>query len=455
MKLKLKLMVWLLTLFSTIPIYGQGSSGDGYNPENPPEPTTPEELVKYKIVANANIDEAGMVTGSGRFVKGTRVTLRATANSGYKFLYWTMNNSASAYKTDASFVYQQTSADVTFTAVFEKLKHVDVRMADSKAGQAYGSGYYSLGARATISTTANENYTFSHWTKGNSGDTYSTEQTFSYEVGEEDAVFTAVYTYTPPPYTPENPEEPGDMTHKQKYNVIVSTNPENAGMVSGGGRYLCNRNVTISTSPNEGYRFLYWIKDGSNEPYKTTSSFTYTTSTQDVNFTAVYEEIPPIPVPESHKLYVKPEIAGSCTFNIANGTSIQEGEPYSVTVTPGTEHEFIGWYHNGVCVATTLTYGSYMGTEDVTLIAKCRYVPENPDEPNNPGGFIPEVDDPSIKGDVNGDGKITMADATATMDYYIHWNVNSDYDKRFDVNNDGKITMADAVAILNIYLTSY
>lgn len=452
MKLKLKLMVWLLTLFSTIPIYGQGSSGDGYNPENPPEPTTPEELVKYKIVANANINEAGTVTGSGRFVKGTRVTLRATANSGYKFLYWTMNNSASAYKTDASFVYQQTSADVTFTAVFEKLKHVDVRMADSKAGQAYGSGYYSLGARATISTTANENYTFSHWKKGNSEETYSTEQTFSYEVGEEDAVFTAVYTYTPPPYTPENPEEPGDMTQKQKYNVIVSTNPENAGMVSGGGRYLCNRNVTISTSPNEGYRFLYWIKDGSNEPYKTTSSFTYTTSTQDVNFTAVYEEIPPVPVPQSHKLYVKPEIAGSCTFNIANGTSIQEGEPYSVTVTPGTEHEFIGWYHNGVCVATTLTYGSYMGTEDVTLIAKCRYVPENPDEPNNPGGFIPNVEPKGTLGDVNGDETINVSDAIQIVNVILSNKVSTINKSVGDVNNDDIINVSDAIQIINTIL---
>lgn len=57
-------------------------------------------------------------------------------------------------------------------------------------------------------------------------------------------------------------------------------------------------------------------------------------------------------------------------------------------------------------------------------------------------------------GDVNGDGKVTMADAVATMEYYLRWTSTSDEDKKYDVNHDGKITMADAVEIMNIYLTT-
>lgn len=55
---------------------------------------------------------------------------------------------------------------------------------------------------------------------------------------------------------------------------------------------------------------------------------------------------------------------------------------------------------------------------------------------------------------MNRDGKVSMADAVAAMDYYLHWVSASDEDKKYDVNHDGKITMADAVDIMNIYLTA-
>jgi hypothetical protein len=56
-------------------------------------------------------------------------------------------------------------------------------------------------------------------------------------------------------------------------------------------------------------------------------------------------------------------------------------------------------------------------------------------------------------GDVNGDGKITMADANAVVNYYLA----SDKDPEFpvaaaDVNDDGIITMADANTIVNMFL---
>lgn len=61
---------------------------------------------------------------------------------------------------------------------------------------------------------------------------------------------------------------------------------------------------------------------------------------------------------------------------------------------------------------------------------------------------------PTLIGDVNGDGKVTMADAVATMDYYLHWTAASSADAPYDINQDGKITMADAVEVMNIYLTT-
>ena len=67
----------------------------------------------------------------------------------------------------------------------------------------------------------------------------------------------------------------------------------------------------------------------------------------------------------------------------------------------------------------------------------------------------PEPDYVLIKGDVNGDGSITMADANAVVNYFLstdpssitNFNVNA-----ADVNGDKAITMADANAIVNIFL---
>lgn len=62
--------------------------------------------------------------------------------------------------------------------------------------------------------------------------------------------------------------------------------------------------------------------------------------------------------------------------------------------------------------------------------------------------------EPVVMGDVNGDNKVTVADAVAVMNYYLQWTAASDTDAKYDINRDGKITVADAVNVMNIYLTA-
>jgi hypothetical protein len=59
----------------------------------------------------------------------------------------------------------------------------------------------------------------------------------------------------------------------------------------------------------------------------------------------------------------------------------------------------------------------------------------------------------SLAGDVNGDNKITMADANAVVNYYLAIDKDSNFPVEVaDVNGDGLITMADANAIVNMFL---
>ena len=60
-----------------------------------------------------------------------------------------------------------------------------------------------------------------------------------------------------------------------------------------------------------------------------------------------------------------------------------------------------------------------------------------------------------IKGDVNGDDIVTMADANMVVNYFLATDKPEDFNvEAADVNGDGDITMADANQIVNMFLGS-
>ncbi len=66
--------------------------------------------------------------------------------------------------------------------------------------------------------------------------------------------------------------------------------------------------------------------------------------------------------------------------------------------------------------------------------------------------WIPSFD--YIRGDVNGDGSISMSDANMVISYYLADDKPSDFNfEAADMNGDGDITMSDANQIVNIYLS--
>lgn len=432
---------------SILTIHAQ-SSGDGYNPENPTEPGDPAKIMKYKVSVVANYDGAGTLSGGGAYKYGTSTTVKATAKTGYKFLYWLKDGDTEAYKTSSSFNHT-VEEDVTFTAVFEKAKTVTVKINDSAAGTVSGStSSIYKGGSTTISTTAKTNYVFQYWLKDEETEPYSTDASFTYTAEDNDVTFTAVYEYVAPPYNPENPGEPTTEADKMvKYKINVKLSENGAGSISGGGKYEYGKSVTISTSPNAGYEFVKWLKD--EEFYSDATSFNYTMTTEDVTFTAVYEYVGiPEPVDNSHKLTIIAYPEGSATFDVASGTHYEADETYSVTVTPGTDHEFAGWYINGTEVGTTLTYNSLMSNDDIVLTAKLNYIPLNPDEPT--GSF----DQGTLVGDIDKSGTVNVSDAVDLISHYLNNTTGELKTSVADVDNNKVINVSDAIEIIQIYLNN-
>ena len=57
---------------------------------------------------------------------------------------------------------------------------------------------------------------------------------------------------------------------------------------------------------------------------------------------------------------------------------------------------------------------------------------------------------PGIKGDVNGDGEVSIADVNALIDMIL----SGDIEQRGDVNGDGEVSIADVNAVIDMILTA-
>ena len=123
------------------------------------------DTVRYTITVNYDAT-MGTVTGAGSYVEGTLVTLRATANEGYRFLGWVMDNDTVA-RTDTYMVV--VNNDITLTAAFaaEQVYYTVVGQSNNPDwGYVTGSSDYAEGATATLIAHANPGYRFDHWSNG-------------------------------------------------------------------------------------------------------------------------------------------------------------------------------------------------------------------------------------------------------------------------------------------------
>jgi len=65
---------------------------------------------------------------------------------------------------------------------------------------------------------------------------------------------------------------------------------------------------------------------------------------------------------------------------------------------------------------------------------------------------IQPISDPSLKGDVNGDGEVNIADVNALIDIIAGGAADADTRYRADVNGDGEVNIADINAVIDIIL---
>ncbi|MCM1041763.1 MAG: leucine-rich repeat domain-containing protein [Bacteroides sp.] len=138
-----------------------------------------------------------------------------------------------------------------------------------------GNGRYEEGTEATVTATPKEGYRFVNWTKKD-GTVFSTEATHTFKV-TENLELTANFE-----------KRPDDV---ETFTVTLAANNAEWGRVSisGDGTYGKDENVTITATPNKGYCFVNWTKDGKEFATGVVHTFAVTA---DMELTANFEEDP-------------------------------------------------------------------------------------------------------------------------------------------------------------------
>ncbi len=191
----------------------------------------------------------GSATGAGTYYQGEKVTLRATANSGYRFVKWS-DDVTDAERTVII------SKDLNLVATFKILSYDVTLAASGNNGTVTGGGTFEFDTEITLTATAKTGYKFTRWSDGN------TENPRAFKV-TEDVELTAEFEIL-------------------TFNVIAKAGK--GGTVTGGGTYNYGANATLEAIPNAGYHFVEW-SDGKTENPRTISNIT-----EDFTFTATFSD---------------------------------------------------------------------------------------------------------------------------------------------------------------------
>ena len=248
-------------------------------------------------------------------------------------------------------------------------------------------------------------------------------------------------------YNPTNPPDP-----QMLFKVVARAT--DGHYTSGSGSYTVGTQVTINTSANgTGFDFKHWTKNG--EVYTTSKSFTYTVEAMNVNFVAVYEFNPTNPqdpqTPNEYRLYLVPDPEGACSFSRTSGAKCEGGTTPTVTAYASQGFVFQGWYNGDEKVGESATLNTFtMPKANTTLTARYTFEPTSPGDPES---SQTNVDQGGIKGDLDGDGELSVTDVVLLVNAVMDSTSISDITK-YDMDGDGELSVTDVVLLVNLVMNN-
>lgn len=306
---RIRYLSCLIVLLSVCPTLWAQSD---FNPVNPSEPGQPP----VRLVLLSSPADGGSTNGSGKYVPGTEVSIRAYNNTGWAFSGWT-DTEGNVVSATSSFTHTMGEVADTLVANFKfspgspaepkepaLTQYFKLSIGGGDGGYGSGGGSYLSGNSIYVSCYPTEGYDFCGW-YNSSGELVSSTRSFYYVTTAQNEVLTPCFNYNPA--SPSEPSEP----ILQHDIVVEATEGGTASAYS--YRLLEGSSTTLRAYTNTGYKFVRWLKDG--EPYTELSTFTYTMEKADVTFRAEFvfdpgnPSEPSMPTDKLYAFYLMSKIA--------------------------------------------------------------------------------------------------------------------------------------------------
>ena len=267
----------------------------------------------YTLTTKSNGN--GNVTGNGTYKHGENVIISATADIGYHFVQWNDGN------TDNPRTVQVTE-EKTYTAYFEKNTYSITKQYDAQQGTISGPASGQYLENITLTAVPQTGYHFTQWSDG----VTTNPRTIVLTQDTTIAAFFAV----------------------NQYQITVSSNNTDAGVVNGSGTHNYGTYTEISATPNNGYHFSHW-NDGNTDNLRVVQV------TEDQIYTAYFYK----------NTYTVSVDYNSAYGTITGPTSGKYLDELTLTATPNLGYCFTEWSDGN-----TDNPRSFVLTQDTTFSAK-------------------------------------------------------------------------------------
>lgn len=248
----------------------------------------------------------------------------------------------------------------------------------SDGGSLSGGGSIVDGTTRTLSASAKSDYRFVAWADKN-GIVLSTDRSFSYTTKAEHETLYAHFRFAPG--SPSEPSEPNTTLY---YKLTVQGSQ--GCSVSGGGRYLYGKSISVSASLETGYTFVNWTNEN-GEVVSTSRSFSYIKKDENETLTAhcVFNPSSPNgPGDPILKHWIRAICTDGGTISGNVNDRILEGKSYTLRATANAGYRFLGWYKGEELYTALSSFSAVMENENVSLEARFEFDPTSPGEPLMP-----------------------------------------------------------------------
>ena len=128
------------------------------------------------------------------------------------------------------------------------------------------------------------------------------------------------------------------------YTVTATAIPADGGTITGANTYNAGEECTLTATPNAGFNFLNWVKDG--VIYSTDPTYTFTVN-EDAEFIANFSYI-------EYEVLTEVDPYNGGTIFKSEGNHY--GDIVTLTVTPAENFVFQNWTENGAVVSEELSF---------------------------------------------------------------------------------------------------